>query len=497
MSVRVTEAVLIGAGLLALVAAISLLGPAIRHSSKPMPTVLLGGATRAEGCLSCHATMQGLGAAHAGIGCSPCHLGDPTAREERIAHRGLERLPGDLHTSSRTCGQGACHPIEHARVQSSLMARAPGILAVDRFAFGERPTPDGDEADDLPGMDLRKGPISPAELHVRKLCGSCHLAARKERPGDLGEAARGGGCAACHLGAPDVRAGRTGGPLHPDVPADVPERRCVGCHARSGRISLSYRGVVELEPGDPRVVGALWDGRPVGAAPPDVHAKAGMTCIDCHTERELMGDGTPHRHAHEGLEVGCVDCHGGGPSPRVEEPTTPDRERVAELLRKAWDRAGKPALPDGPPLRTRTGTPLWRTHAPSASLALSQTGGRLAIPPAKDGAHHSIGGHERLDCQACHSAWAPRCTSCHTRFDPNGADLDHATGLLTKGSWIETAGGNGLGPPLLAVGPRGAIGPYVEGMRLTIANVVEVPIDRVLWAPLDPHTTAKARPCAS
>ena len=36
---------------------------------------------------------------------------------------------------------------------------------------------------------------------------------------------------------------------------------------------MSYRGVVELEPTDPRVTSHLPDGRPIGAAPADVLAE--------------------------------------------------------------------------------------------------------------------------------------------------------------------------------------------------------------------------------
>lgn len=497
MSARATEAVLVGTGILVLMAAVALVGPAIRRNAAPLPTIAFGGSTQVESCLLCHATVQGLGQVHASLGCSPCHLGDPKAHDVRSAHRGLERLAGDLSTSARTCGQGACHPLEQGRVLSSLMARAPGILAVDRFAFGERPAPDGDAHDDLPSLDRRRAPASLAESHVRKLCGSCHLGARKERPGDFGEAGRGGGCTACHLGPPNLRAGRTSGPLHPEVSAAVPDKRCTGCHSRSGRISLSYRGVVELEPGDARVTGTLSDGRPVGAAPPDVHAKAGMTCIDCHTERELMGDGVRHQHAHEALEVGCDDCHGGSTAPRVEQPPDEDRERVADVLRRAWVRAGKTPLPEGLPLHTRTGTPLWRTQASTGMLALAETGARLTIPRAKPGSYHALGGHERLSCQACHSVWAPRCTICHTRLDLQGTDIDHLSGLATKGRWLETAGGNGFGSPLLAVGPRGRIEPFVEGMKLSIDLPGRPTIERTLWAPLEPHTTGRARSCAS
>ena len=448
----------------------------------------------AEGCLLCHADVQGIGEAHdpRAIGCASCHAGDPSATDVERAHRGMELLSGDLAGVFRTCGSASCHPVEAARVMTSVMARAPGILSVDRFAFGEIPTPDGDPAG-FAALDGGSAAASPAEDHARKLCGSCHLGARKQGPGDHGFASRGGGCTACHLGPPSIAGARTHGRMHPDVSAFVSEQRCAGCHSRSGRIAMSYRGVVELEPGDARVTGALPDGRPVGAAPADVHAKAGMTCVDCHTERELMGDGREHRHADEALEIRCADCHAPGPRPEPSE----DARRVVEVLRRGWARRGMPALAAGPPLRASTGTELWRTDAPSRSMALVESGARRVIPPSSDAAYHALRGHARLDCQACHAQWAPRCTKCHTTFEPGGQDIDHLGGKATAGRWIEEAGGNGEGPPLLAVGPRGVIGPFVEGMTFRIDGVGPGPIDRTLWAPLDPHTTGPSRACPS
>ncbi len=467
-----------------------------RFSRPPPPPSLpvLAETGRTEGCLACHGDVQGLGPAHdpATLGCSPCHLGDPDAADEASAHRGMELLAGDLSTVYATCGRGPCHSSEAARVSGSLMARAPGILSVDHFAFGERPTPDG-RPEGFADLDPARPPPWPSESHARKLCGSCHLAQRKRAPGDEGFFSRGGGCTACHLAPPYAFGPQKSGRVHPDVSAVVSERRCTGCHARSGRISLSYNGLVELEPGDPRVNAKLPDGRPIGAASPDVHQEAGMTCIDCHTERELMGDGASHRHAHEALEVTCADCHAPGPRPLPD----PDAARAVTVLRRSWERRHLPALPAGPKLRTSKGTELWRTDADARELALVTTGERRAIPPASDAPYHHLRGHDRLSCQACHSTWAPRCTTCHTRYDPAGEDIDHLLGTPTPGRWIEEAGGNGFGPPLLAVGPRGTIDPFVEGMTLRLEGVGPTPLERTLWAPLEPHTTGPSRACAS
>ncbi|MFO0754942.1 MAG: hypothetical protein U0359_00505 [Byssovorax sp.] len=173
--------------------------------------------------------------------------------------------------------------------------------------------------------------------------------------------------------------------------------------------------------------------------------------------------------------------------------------RVVPFLRRSWERRGLAPLPEGLPLRTSRGTPLVRTDADAGQLVLSTTGERRAIPRASAAPYHRLKGHERLDCQACHAAWAPRCTSCHTVFDPAGEDVDHLSGMATPGRWIEVAGGNGFGPPLLAVGPRGTIATFIEGMSLRLDGIAGLgdPYERTLFAPLDPHTTGKARPCSS
>lgn len=477
-----------------LAVALGVLGASWQRAPR-LPTIVVDGVRRGESCLVCHADFQGLGAEHdpTTLGCSTCHLGDPTAVDADGAHRGLEVLAGDLSSVWRTCGQGGCHNQETARVSVGMMAGAPGILAVDRFAFGERsdPTPRPEE-DDLRRLEPAAAARSLAEDHARKLCGSCHLASRKPARGDLGFASRGGGCAACHLAAPRAGSGRPGGRVHPSLSAEVPDTRCEGCHARSGRIALSYRGIAEVEAIDPRRSGTLPDGRPTAEAASDVHSRAGMGCVDCHTERDLMGDGQSHSFAAEAVGVSCDDCH--APSART---ALPEAEVVASRMRSSWRRRGMPELPlSARPLVTKARAPLWRTDSDSKSLWLAATGARRAIPPENTAApYHAMPGHARLSCQSCHSAWAPRCTECHTTYEPGGSDVDHLAGVPRPGHWREVAGGNGFGPPVLALDGNGRISPFIEGMRLHVEGVTPV-VDRTLWAPLDPHTTGPSRACA-
>lgn len=502
----------------------------IRPQSNTLPSITIGNNRSSESCLLCHSNVQGIGEAHSDIGCSPCHLGNPSASTEKAAHTGLELLSGDLSTVGQTCGKADCHAIETSRVSASLMARAPGILAVDRYAFGERNTPDRNSTDDISSLDKNSEPKSPAESHARKLCLGCHLGSRKPKPGDLGAEARGGGCTACHLAPPNTQqkpsstnnadntsnarntdnsdnsdnnpigppshnnpqAQSTTASLHPEISAIVPERRCIGCHGRSGRITMSFRGIVELEPNDQRVTGSSEDGRPIGKSNADVHAKIGMTCVDCHSERDLMGSGTRNYFAHEEVEIDCETCHQPVLS-RTE--SDPDRERVAQVLRRSWLRHKKKEL-SATPLRTRQSTPLVRTDAPSHSLQLVTTADTRVIPLSSTKPWHTLNGHERLSCQSCHANWAPRCRSCHTSFEKDGSDVDHLSNQLTPGHWTEVAGQNGFGLPLLAVGQNGKISTFVEGMKMTL-NVGDSLIEKTLYAPLDPHTTGKARSCES
>jgi len=91
---------------------------------------------------------------------------------------------------------------------------------------------------------------------------------------------------------------------------------CFRCHNRSGRIALTYQGLVDGNnalvptvsglPG-PRMISEV---RNVHSIKPDIHHEKGMECIDCHTSREIMGEGYTYTTMNHQLEVTCEDCHG-------------------------------------------------------------------------------------------------------------------------------------------------------------------------------------------
>ncbi|MDF1564417.1 MAG: hypothetical protein P1V51_15340 [Deltaproteobacteria bacterium] len=454
-----------------------------------------------EACLACHALREGPGGAHGGLlqGCESCHLGDPLALEKGRAHRGLEKEPGALETAALTCGRAGCHPDTTRDVQGSLMATAVGLVSVDRLVFGEHPRPGGEQT---MAEVLAEAEPSPAEDHLRHLCGGCHLGARRANRDDavgLG-ADVGSGCAACHS-----RKAKEEGVHSPLLPTPD-DAQCLGCHSRSGRISLSYRGLSEVLPGQAPPCGesereTLADGRITCRQPADVHQRAGLGCVDCHLPSELMGDGQRHAHQEEAVEVRCADCHPAADAPpRSVAAATVGDPRLRRILAKQ-----DPPLPPGTRLGLgEGGRPLWNLRLEEGQRWLQPKGGgapHLSKPTPADPDHRQPG-HERLACASCHARWAPTCPTCHTRKEPATPQWDFAHAAQTPGAWIETSEGGFARPPTLGLrrqaGSEGAgrIVPVVPGMILEVEpGPGAAPLRHRLFAPLDPHTTGKSRTC--
>ena len=457
-----------------------------------------------ESCLGCHTSAAydpgGLHPA-AKIGCEPCHLGDPKGLTAEVAHRGMEPEPGALRTAARTCGR--CHVREHERVATSLMATNRGLIAVNRWAFGELSTPRGDQT----VQDVLNTPNpTPAEDHLRRLCMGCHLGGTRDNRDDaitLGAS----GCSACHSPAREPTPKGATRLAHPSVDSRVEDDRCLGCHSRSGRISLGFQGIYEFVAGsDPSSARCedpvtLHDGRAGCRSRPDVHHAAGMSCIDCHVHTELMGDGQLYPHEEEATEVRCEHCH--GPTTTSDETTW---SRVTDLITLDLLRQrGETRSPDERVRLGRRGTPIWNLRPDGNEWFLigKLDGRRHLVTSTPIDLNHQRPGHERLTCSSCHDTEAPRCTTCHTTFDPMGEQWDFGRAAVTSGAWHETNQGMGFGPPTLGVSPDGRIVPTMPGMIATLdyahpASPTPRRKDLRLHAAIVPHRTQKvARDCAS
>jgi hypothetical protein len=118
--------------------------------------------------------------------------------------------------------------------------------------------------------------------------------------------------------------------------------------------------------------------------------------------------------------------------------------------------------------------------------------------------------HDRLECRACHTAWAPRCIGCHNTFEAGTEGFDHLKGSASSGKWTEYAGKfESSAPTLGIIRQKGSsdyrIGTFVPGMVISIDKGSFYRQEsstglmfRRLYAPISAHTTAaRGRDCAS
>lgn len=406
-----------------------------------------------DGCMSCHAEVTDPDPSHppAALGCAACHLGNPYALDKDRAHFTMVRNPGDLSVVAKTCGQTKCHGDIALRVQNSLMATNRGILKVIQSHWlktGEAAPAGltgamlGEPVDGLSVPDLMRAGAAPnlAIDHYRKMCAGCHLWKPKwDRPGEAG--LRGGGCSDCHV--PDAERVLLESTRveyrHPAITTRIPSANCVKCHNRSARIGLSYAGRFESEGyGTPHVAGRLSSrnlsgGRFFMEVAADLHlSKAGMVCIDCHTAAGLMGDGKIHDRMRDQVDIACRDCH----IPSLAGDASADDLvlRLLVLNRRVPSFEGRRIG------RTARGSPLYHLQADEGRLVLHRKMDGMPVemkPFEGEKAYHTLKGHERLSCQACHSAWMPQCYGCHLEYRPGERQRDWLTGRESAGGWIE------------------------------------------------------------
>ena len=447
-----------------------------------------------EGCLGCHHERKGFSVFHdpRQLGCSTCHLGDPEASEENQAHRGLEAFPGRMASLDRTCGRSGCHEAQVQRVRTSVMHTVDGMLETTRRIFGEEQPMDHHHLELSKRLDQ-----TGADSYLRKLCVSCHLGNERRKHGQSLKD-RGGGCVACHLEYPQQSEKID----HPRLTVEVDNRRCFGCHSRSGRISLNYLGLAEVEEADPgrlQDFGRLPDRRLVERKAADLHSLAGMACIDCHTSRELMGNGT---RGESGIDIQCLDCHRAELAKKTLNQLKPEESLYAAL------QPGRFFYSDSAEVTVtrRHGSALYHVResvSPDGNkrrlLTGKVSGKELEIPLFKPGSHHNLKGHERLTCDSCHAAWAPQCYGCHIGFDANQKQWDHLLDRKTPGRWIESRWAVESGLPALGVDEQGRITTFVPGMNLILEKPgAEKIIRHQLFSALSPHTTRlEARSCGS
>lgn len=444
----------------------------------------------AERCLTCHDGIEPTSASHQG--CVSCHGGDPRAITRTAAHTGIYGIANPSFAGRWEKGCGPCHAHQLERVKSSPMYTNAGMIGQIQATWeGETPgrvhaASGNDQLHDPSGAPLRHHPVTQldnlsGELY-RKFCSRCHLARQSASFESNGHPA---GCAACHFpyaedgiyrgGDRTVRGRGPHGATH--AMQGLPTlRACLACHQRSGRHALNYQGLMD---GNNSLIPTR-DGRhgPVRGSDernfthvaPDVHFAAGMECIDCHTSREVMGDSYAAPDMRAQLEVRCEDCHGDGE--RRPRFTTTGREHDP-AVRESRQYA-RPVRPGERVALTSRGLPFSNVLAEGGEVVLytKRVGRRLVSPVVTDSPEHTVAGHERLECSACHSRTVAQCYGCHTQYDRRSLGWDFIKGAATEGEFSETEDLRRLYPFPLALNGRGRISPVTPGCQ-TFVTVIE------------------------
>ena len=364
-----------------------------------------------------------------------------------------------------------------------------GMVHVTRRVLGEKSSQP---------EDLSRLGNSPADSLLRKLCASCHLGHEKKKHALDPVKDRGGGCLACHVNAyPED--------THPALTARVSDDRCLGCHSRSARIALSYAGFAEVNNNAAsreavRSLSQLSDGRLVAKQADDVHHRAGMSCIDCHTGRGLMGWAPGPQYQEQAVDIACSDCHDNKLGRlRLRDWPADLRGRIAALpFESGADQLFVTTK--------RFGTPLWNVEVVANPDNDEETfflypkngGERLRIPQFSMESHFLRDEHRRLTCDACHAQWAPQCYGCHLRYSKKGRQWDHMERRGTSGRWHQKRWDFRRGLPTLGVTADDEISPFIPGMVFTIEHPDwELPKFLRYFAATSPHTVGGSRPCVS
>ena len=301
-------------------------------------------------CSGCHEVEPD--PAHA-LGCSTCHLGDSLAEDAESAHANLIVNPAHPSYMDKTCGR--CHA-QVDRTRHSLHFTLSNEINTVRTHFGARDTLETIE--DIPVTKNPKEIIPLVDDMLRRRCLRCHVYYRGDR---YAETVHGTGCAACHLEYGD------GGMLSHRFVKSPPDRQCLHCHYGNhvgadfyGRFEHDYKEEFRT----PYQPDGAYPPRPYGVEyhqlNPDVHQKAGMACIDCHSGSELM------QPVKTSQKISCESCH--LPSSSHVPPAAVERRNTG------------------------------------LQLTTILSGKTLDIPPATHPAHKAHG--NKAACTVCHAQWS-------------------------------------------------------------------------------------------
>ncbi|MFH1487865.1 MAG: cytochrome C [Pseudomonadota bacterium] len=457
----------------------------------------------------------------------------------------------------------------------------------------------------LPATDLKsikEHPEQAVYTYIRTECQRCHVGVRgRDKRGDM----RGMGCAACHIpysneglyeGAdPSIPKEKKGHLLVHSIQASrkskvavngkvysgIPHETCASCHNRGKRIGVSFQGLMEFPYGTPftetgdkmqklhtKYYLYIQDDAHHGHKSRDGNPEGSLLCQDCHTTTAFHGNGNITGTTLANVQIECTDCHGTATKYPWELPLGWGDEFGHKLdLNKPRGITMEPLAthiefntyypPRDGYLLTARGTPFGNVVRDRERVVVHSASGldfevptlnsirlqnKWQNPKEATAAMIMVGNHlEKLECYACHSAWAPQCYGCHVKVDFSGGKTSTdwiASGNIrfADGNTAESKrdGGDVKAPgeateargylrwenPILGVNGEGRVSPIFPGCQ-QITTVIgpdgKTLVQNKIWrtppntenggsagqrgidmAPANPHTTARqARTCAS
>lgn len=439
-------------------------------------------------CLSCHFTLEHVSPTH--NDCVGCHGGDSKAHDKEQSHASMRGAanPSSIVHWEKSCGE--CHRYQLERVKSNIMQTNAGMIRTIQLTWegadGKQYSTTGGKAFDQSGKLFEALPVEEldnlsGELY-RKFCSRCHIGSSNAESYGSAHAS---GCAACHFpwndtatyeGLDRTLKGKGGYSANHRMTPLPDTQVCARCHNRSGRIAFSYQGLYDgnngLVPTRGGEAGPMMTSgaRNLTHITPDVHFAAGMECIDCHTSRDVMGDGFSYRNMYLQTEITCQDCHGSAAEvPRYREITRENGEALRE------SRSYKqPVISGMQMIQTAKGRSYSNVYYQDGKIWLQgKRSGKLHRSKVITGTpEHTIVGHGRLECYSCHSRTSVQCYGCHTKYNKSKQGMDFIKGKETAGAFSETEDYRMLYPFPLALNQRGRISPVTPGCQ-TFVTVAE------------------------
>lgn len=329
------------------------------------------------GCTGCHEVELDLNHRFA---CVSCHLGNDEESTVEIAHKELISNPAHPANAEKRCG--ACHTRQLELVKTSNHYTLSNHINKVRRVFGAH-----SDVTDASAIFSSPSPGSVLELVddlLKRRCLRCHVYYQGD---DFAKVRHGSGCAACHLSFYD------GHMVSHQFLAHPKDANCLSCHY-GNHVGFDYYGRFEHDYNEEYRTPYTTTNdsfRPYGVEyhqlEADIHQTAGMVCIDCHYQKQVMGPGDSNSS--------CLNCH---------EQDLIVRQNLAAIKVQ------------------NTG---YQYTSPS-------TGKRFNLPVMKHPAHEEF--NKKVSCQACHARWSFYDESTHLiRIDHD--DFDEFYKLSLDGSY--------------------------------------------------------------